>query len=59
MAMSSSIRLPGNVFGPLDRLSVSSERPGTYVIKKAVENYLQEYDDYQEDVIDTASEIIA
>ena len=42
-----SIRLPDNLLKPLDKLSETSERPRTYLIKKAVENYLEEYDDYQ------------
>ena len=42
-----SLRLPDNLLKPLDKLSETSERPRTYLIKKAVENYLEEYDDYQ------------
>ena len=42
-----SLRLPDNLLKPLDKLSENSERPRTYLIKKAVENYLEEYEDYQ------------
>ena len=42
-----SLRLPDNLLKPLEKLSESSERPRTYFIKKAVENYLEEYEDYQ------------
>lgn len=42
-----SLRLPENLLAPLDRLSASSERPRTYLIKKALENYLDEYRDYR------------
>ena len=42
-----SLRLPDNLLKPLDKLSENAERPRTYLIKKAVENYLEEYDDYQ------------
>jgi RHH-type transcriptional regulator, rel operon repressor / antitoxin RelB len=42
-----SLRLPENLLKPLDKLSENSERPRTYLIKKALENYLEEYQDYQ------------
>ncbi len=42
-----SLRLPENLLKPLDKLSEISERPRTYLIKKALENYLEEYQDYQ------------
>ena len=42
-----SLRLPPNLLKPLDKLSSTSERPRTYLIKKALENYLEEYEDYQ------------
>jgi len=42
-----SLRLPENILKPLDKLSVNSERPRTYLIKKALEIYLEEYKDYQ------------
>jgi RHH-type rel operon transcriptional repressor/antitoxin RelB len=42
-----SLRLPENVLRPLDKLSEESERPRTYLIIKALENYLEEYEDYR------------
>jgi RHH-type transcriptional regulator, rel operon repressor / antitoxin RelB len=42
-----SLRLPENLLKPLNKLSHDSERPRTYLIKKAVENYLDEYQDYR------------
>lgn len=42
-----SLRLPENILKPLDKLSEDSERPRTYLIKKALENYLDECQDYQ------------
>ena len=42
-----SLRLPETVLKPLDRLSEESERPRTYLIIKALENYLDEYRDYR------------
>lgn len=42
-----SLRLPENILKPLDKLSENSERPRTYLIRKALENYLEEYQDYQ------------
>ena len=41
-----SLRLPEHLLKPLDKLSENSERPRTYLIKKALENYLEEYQDY-------------
>jgi RHH-type rel operon transcriptional repressor/antitoxin RelB len=42
-----SLRLPEAVLKPLDKLSEESERPRTYLIIKALENYLDEYQDYK------------
>ena len=42
-----SLRLPDVILKPLDKLSEESERPRTYLIKKALEIYLEEYQDYQ------------
>jgi RHH-type rel operon transcriptional repressor/antitoxin RelB len=57
-----SLRLPENILKPLDKLSKNSERPRTYLIKKALENYLEEYQDYQiamERLHDREDEIIS
>lgn len=42
-----SMRLPESVLKPLDKLSLDSERPRTYLIIKALENYLSDYEDYR------------
>ena len=42
-----SLRLPDNLLKPLDELAENSERPRTFLIKKALENYLEEYRDYE------------
>ena len=42
-----SLRLPENILKPLNKLSENTERPRTYLIKKALENYLEEYEDYE------------
>jgi RHH-type rel operon transcriptional repressor/antitoxin RelB len=41
------LRLTENILKPLDNLSENLERPRTYLIRKALENYLDEYPDYQ------------
>ena len=41
-----SIRLPDDVARSLADLAATIERPKTYVIRKAIEEYLQEYADY-------------
>ncbi len=42
-----SLRLPENILVPLDELAKFTERPRTFLIKKALENYINEYADYQ------------
>ena len=42
-----SLRLPPNILKPLDKLAKITERPRSFLIKKALENYLDEYADYQ------------
>ena len=41
-----SIRLPDDIAGRLDELAKSLERPKTYIITKALREYLEEYEDY-------------
>ncbi|MCU0638070.1 MAG: ribbon-helix-helix protein, CopG family [Methanothrix sp.] len=41
-----SIRLPDDVAKSLEDLAVTIDRPKTYVIRKAIEEYLREYADY-------------
>ena len=42
-----SVRLPGKVTKQLDQLAEVTERPRSYLIRKAIEIYLAEYADYQ------------
>ena len=46
ISTSVSIRLPDDVARSLEDLAATIERPKTYVIRKAIEEYLQEYADY-------------
>ena len=41
-----SIRLPDDVAKSLEHLAATIDRPKTYVIRKAIEEYLREYADY-------------
>ena len=41
-----SIRLPDDVAKRLDELAKSLERPKTYIVTKALREYLEEYEDY-------------
>ncbi len=41
-----SVRLPDDVSKKLDRLAKSLDRPKTYIITKALKEYLEEYEDY-------------
>lgn len=47
MSHAISIRLPEELTKALDQVAQSTERSKTYLIRKAVETYLQEYADYQ------------
>lgn len=40
------MRLPDDVSKKLDRLAKSLDRPKTYIITKALKEYLEEYEDY-------------
>ncbi len=42
-----SLRLPEKVANELEKLAALTERPKSYLIRKAVETYLAEYADYQ------------
>jgi RHH-type transcriptional regulator, rel operon repressor / antitoxin RelB len=46
ISTSVSIRLPDDVAKSLADLAETIERPKTYVIRKAIEEYLREYADY-------------
>ena len=41
-----SIRLPNDVAKRLDALAKSLDRPKTYIVTKALREYLEEYEDY-------------
>jgi len=42
-----SIRLPERVSQELEKLAIATDRPKSYLIRKALETYLAEYADYQ------------
>ena len=46
MAEPVSVRLPDDVAKRLDELSKSLDRPKTYIVTKALREYLAEYEDY-------------
>jgi len=41
-----SVRLPEDVAKRLDELAKSIDRPKTYIVTKALKEYLEEYEDY-------------
>jgi RHH-type rel operon transcriptional repressor/antitoxin RelB len=46
MTATISVRLPEDVATRLDVLAKSLERPKTYIVTKALREYLEEYEDY-------------
>jgi RHH-type transcriptional regulator, rel operon repressor / antitoxin RelB len=46
ISTSISVRLPDDIARNLEDLARTIERPKTYVIRKAIEEYLKEYADY-------------
>lgn len=46
MASVISIRLPENLSKKLENIAKSTERSKSYLIRKAIEQYLEEYADY-------------
>ena len=46
MSTAVSLRLPDETVHELGELASAIERSKTYIIRKAIENYLQEYADY-------------
>jgi RHH-type rel operon transcriptional repressor/antitoxin RelB len=46
MAEAVSVRLPDDVAKRLDELAKSLDRPKTYIVTKALREYLEEYEDY-------------
>lgn len=47
MANMVSVRLPGETIHALEEVARVTERSKTFLIRKAVETYLEEYADYQ------------
>ncbi|MCZ6481564.1 MAG: ribbon-helix-helix protein, CopG family [candidate division NC10 bacterium] len=47
MSVSISVRLPEEVARALEELAKVTERPKTFLIRKALESYLGEYADFQ------------
>lgn len=47
MSVSISVRLSEEIARALEDLAKSTERPKTFLIRKALESYLAEYADYQ------------
>ena len=46
MSILISVRLPDQIVQALDELASSLERPRTFLVRKALEEYLREYSDY-------------
>jgi RHH-type rel operon transcriptional repressor/antitoxin RelB len=46
MSEAVSVRLPEDVARRLDELAKSLDRPKTYIVTKALREYLEEYEDY-------------
>ncbi len=62
MSTTISVRLPEDIAKELERVSETIERPKTYIVKKALEEYLKEYSDYLiaiERLMDKDDEIIS
>ena len=47
MSHAISVRLPEELTQALEKVARTIDRPKTYLIRKALENYLVEYADYQ------------
>ncbi|MCD6481465.1 MAG: ribbon-helix-helix protein, CopG family [Thermoplasmata archaeon] len=46
MSVALSVRLPDNIMRELEEVANLLERPKTYIVRKALEAYLEEYSDY-------------
>lgn len=46
MSTAISVRLPEGILRELDALAEMTERSRTYIIRKAIDEYLREYGDY-------------
>lgn len=47
MTISVSLRLPKDVHKQLEEIAIDTDRSKSYLIKKAIEQYLDEHADYQ------------
>ena len=47
MPISISLRLPDDIHEQLEDIAEDTDRSKSYLIKKAIEQYLEEYADYQ------------
>ena len=47
MSVLISLRLPENIISQLEAVASITDRSKSYLIKKAIEQYLEEYADYQ------------
>ncbi len=68
MTAAVSVRLPGDLAKRLDKLAKTLERSKTYILRKALHEYLEEYEDYlialhrlsdKEDAMITQEDLVA
>lgn len=68
MSEAVSIRLPEDIAKRLNKLAKTLERSKTYIVKKALQEYIEEYEDYlialhrlsdKEDAIITQEELVS
>ena len=54
-----SIRLPQKLEEKLEAIALKEERPKSYIIRKALERYLEDLEDYSEalDILNSSSKI--
>jgi RHH-type transcriptional regulator, rel operon repressor / antitoxin RelB len=54
-----SIRLPQKLEEKLEMIAIKEERPKSYIIRKALERYLEDLEDYTEalDILNSSSKI--
>ena len=61
MSTAISIRLPKDLSDDLDKLAKAIDRPKTYLVREAIETYVEEYGDYRmalDRLLDKDDEII-
>ena len=62
MSEAVSVRLPEDVAKRLEELAKSLDRPKTYIVTKALREYLEEYEDYLvalHRLIDTVDQLVS